>query len=177
MITNKRIIFGVVRRRHVAVAAVVLSGMFLICAGSARAATIDLTTGLDGAGNLITTGGVSDANWWVDQPSGGIAPAVVVTPNDGDWWGPWRANGPSSDWIAYSTAKLQPAASYSFYRYLDLTGYDLNTITLTGTINYDDTANILTGLPPTMKASVTPQTKRSLFPSVTRRTSCRGSTL
>jgi hypothetical protein len=72
----------------------------VVVAGPGRADTINLATGLDAAGNLITTGGLPDAHWTVEQIGGGTGPGQVVTPGNADWGPSWVANGPHSDWIA-----------------------------------------------------------------------------
>ena len=70
-------------------------------ASQIKAHTIaNLATGLDAANNLIATGGVPDAHWNVNQPTGPPAPAQTVYPNNPDWFGGWVGNGPNSTWIA-----------------------------------------------------------------------------
>lgn len=97
-------------------------------------ATINLATGLDGSGNLITAGGTSDANWTVVDPTGGTAAAAqVVSSSSADFFGGWVANGPNSDWIAANanTTNNGPAP-YTFTRTFDLTGFDSTSASLTG---------------------------------------------
>ena len=97
----------------------------------------NLSTGLNGSGNVITTSGVSDANWTVNQSGGGTAAAQTVFPGSPDWGPPgggetgWVANDNNSDWIARDAStpyQSQGIATYSFYRTFDLTGYDLSTV-------------------------------------------------
>jgi hypothetical protein len=124
-------------------------GVFLACAGLGRAATIDLSTGLDAYGNVIASSGVADANWTVGQPGGGTAAAKTVFPDSPDW-GPgtgesneWVANDGNSDWIARDASLLnQGAGTYSFYRQFDLTGYDLSTVFINGGWAADDDGDL-----------------------------------
>ncbi len=93
------------------------------------AGTMNLSTGLDSGGNLITTGGGCDANW---VQTAGPAPACaggngqVVTPANADWFGGWLADGPNSDWITSdvnSTANGSPLPTYQIQFFLgDLVG-------------------------------------------------------
>ncbi len=130
-----------------------VSGILAVCAGWARAQTINLSTGLNGSGNVITTSGVSDANWTVDQSGGGTAAAQTVFPGSPDWGPPgggetgWVANDNNSDWIARDAStpyQSQGIATYSFYRTFDLTGYDLSTVIISGSWAADSGGDALT---------------------------------
>jgi hypothetical protein len=78
------------------------SAAILVCA-SARAASINLATGLDASGNLQAGGDEGDA-WW--QVAGAVDPAappyayVVGTHSADSGWPFWPVNGPGSSWIA-----------------------------------------------------------------------------
>jgi hypothetical protein len=60
-------------------------------------APINVSTGIDASGNLITSGGTADPHWFVN---GTITNAKVVAPGTTDWYSGWLANGPNSSWIA-----------------------------------------------------------------------------
>ena len=89
-------------------------------------APLNVSTGFNAGGQLITTNDTADANW-VYIPQGGTpsestfgcpsattipvytpptacttgtaSPLQTVGPGDADWWSNWPANGPNSDWI------------------------------------------------------------------------------
>ena len=93
----------------------------LLCAASAFAGTLNVSTGLDASGNLITTDGGYDAHWLVQQTDGTYAPAQAVMPQDADWYSGWLPNGPNSDWIARNAFNCcNGPAPYSFTRTFDL---------------------------------------------------------
>src|SRR5271155_3946072 len=105
-------------------------------------ASINLATGLDSSGNLITVGGTPDANWTVDELVGGPQPAQVTTPSNPVWYTgtPWDPNGPNSDWITRDANNVnQGPAPYSYYRFFTLNAADLATATITGAFTGDDT--------------------------------------
>jgi hypothetical protein len=104
----------------------------------ARAASIDLATGLDASNNLITTGGTADAHWTVQELAGGTGAAQVVVPSSPDWYGLWLNNGPNSDWIARNQDFIQGPPGYTFTRTFDLTGLSLSTVSITGSWGIDD---------------------------------------
>jgi hypothetical protein len=83
---------------------------------------LNISTGFNASGQLITTNNTDDANWvYIPQtgtpsestfgcPSsisptpgwcttGTASPLQTVGPGDAGWWGNWAANGPTSDWI------------------------------------------------------------------------------
>lgn len=89
-------------------AAASFSGVFTT---TASPTLIVLSTGLDAAGNLITTGGVEDAHWVVTPTattppagtfsvSGTPQPLLVAAPGDTGFFGSWLADGPNSSWVA-----------------------------------------------------------------------------
>jgi len=104
---------------------------------SAHATMIDLSTGLDASGNLISSGGVQDAYWTVTL-NGITTPAITVSPSVPNWFGGWAPNGPTSDWVAYSTSVNEPPAPYTFTRAFDLTGYNLPALSIQGHWSIDD---------------------------------------
>jgi hypothetical protein len=111
----------------------------------------NVSTGLNASGNVITTGGVNDANWTVTQdptysPTG--IPQTVFPGNVGWFPGgggnpPWVANDSNSDWITRNanTTNNGPAP-YTFTRTFNLTGYNLATATLSGEWAIDDTGTL-----------------------------------
>ncbi|MGB6744794.1 MAG: Ig-like domain-containing protein [Terracidiphilus sp.] len=84
---------------------------------SNSAEEINVSTGFNASGQLITTNGAADANWTVVPTSasaiglfsasasttppatGPAQPLLVVGQGDTGFYGGWQANGPSSDWI------------------------------------------------------------------------------
>jgi hypothetical protein len=99
----------------------------------------NLATGLDAANNLIASGGQADAHWSVQPQGGGVAPAQTVYPNNPDWYGLWLQNGPNSDWIARdATTNFQGPPLYAFTRTLDLSGFNLSTVSINGLWAIDD---------------------------------------
>lgn len=106
-----------------------------IVAPTARATSVNLATGLDAAGNLITSGGVNDVNWTV-TPDPTYSPTGIpqtVFPNNADWFGDWASNGPNSDWIARdANVTNNGPAPYSFYRTFTLTAAELSSATIIG---------------------------------------------
>lgn len=111
----------------------------LVSASAAMAGTVNLSTGYDSTGALITTDLGCDANWVETAgPTPACTPmAQIVMPEDLDWWGGWTgdgadpsAGGLASDWItsdASSTANGSPLPTYSISFYLaDVTGASLS---------------------------------------------------
>lgn len=109
--------------------------VLFIAAASAHATPIsfNLSTGLDSAGNVQSTGGLADANWVV-----GSQAARVVAPSNADYWGGWPANDAGSSWIVKdpTTATGNGVGIYS--RSFDLTGVNLYTVSFTGHWAVDD---------------------------------------
>ena len=89
--------------------------------------TLNLSTGLDSGGSLITTDLGCDAHWvQVAGPTAACAnsAAQVVMSSDAGWFGGWIANGPNSNWItsnASTTANGSPLPGYSVTFFLDNT--------------------------------------------------------
>ena len=97
------------------------------------------STGLDQSGKLLTMGGQADANWTVDQATGGTAPAQFVASNSPDYFSGWFPNGPTSQWIARNASNSNNGpAPYSWHLTFDTTGLDLSKIELMGSWAIDD---------------------------------------
>lgn len=130
---------GFVSKNLAAVAALVVS---LVGATCVRAGSIDVASGLDTSGALITSSSLSgmgtpDAHWNVVDTNTGFVysgPAHVVTSSNADnAFFAWQANGPNSDWIGINAnTSANGPAPYTFSTTFDLTGYDLSTVSFTG---------------------------------------------
>src|SRR5665213_3156195 len=89
----------------------------------AVAGTLNLSTGQDSNGNIISSGGVTDANWAVTQdatfdPTG---TTQTVFPNNADWFGGWVADSAASDWIGRNASVTDNGpAPYTFSFTFDL---------------------------------------------------------
>jgi len=122
-----------------------IGGVLLLGTILAQASALDLSTGLDPSDTLITLGNTPDAHWSVDQPLGGIAPALVVAPgNTGAGFPIWAANGPGSSWItidpnSYGNGSVIP---YTYYRTFNLTPADLASASMAGTWGIDDEGDL-----------------------------------
>jgi hypothetical protein len=111
-------------------------------------APLNLSTGLDASGNLITTGGTADPHWTV-IPSGATTPqtAYVVAPGEGGWspnWSPYGyADGPKSSVITLdpTTAQGYPNSTYSTTFYLS--SYNLSNLCLVGAVQGDPYGTLL----------------------------------
>ncbi|MGC9966576.1 MAG: PEP-CTERM sorting domain-containing protein [Syntrophobacteraceae bacterium] len=107
--------------------------LVLLFESFAMADTINVSTGLDSSSNnLITTGGTADAHWTINGSA-----AQVVSPGNADWPGVWVENGPSSAWIAQN-ANTNHNGTGSYTCTFDLSGYDLSTVSLSGSWTLDD---------------------------------------
>jgi hypothetical protein len=88
--------------------------------------TVNLSTGQNSSGNIISSGGVIDANWTatVDATFDPSGTAQTVFPNNADWYGGWVPNNTSStgsDWIARNANVADNGpAPYSFFFTFDL---------------------------------------------------------
>lgn len=128
---------------HINSRAVALAVLALSTFTVASAGTVNLSTGLDSNGNLITADGGCDANW---VQTAGPANACggngqIVTPGDADWYGGWVGNGPNSDWItstAAVTANGSPLPTYQISFWLD----DTTGAALSGSWTVDDAGYI-----------------------------------
>ncbi|MFZ1086684.1 MAG: Ig-like domain-containing protein [Terracidiphilus sp.] len=109
---------------------------------AASVAPLNLYTGLDASGNLITTGGTADPHWTV-IPTGATTPqtAYVVAPGEGGWSPNWSsygyADGPVSSVITVdpTTAQGYPDSTYSTT--FNLSSYNLNNLCLVGAVQGD----------------------------------------
>jgi hypothetical protein len=113
----------------------VLLVSMLTCASStflASAATISLSTGLDGTGNVQSSSGALDANWNVSSQ-----PAQVVTSSSADYWFIWPANDSRSSWIARDASNSNNGTGI-YTRTFDLAGLDLSTVSISGHWAVDD---------------------------------------
>jgi PEP-CTERM motif len=110
--------------------------------GSALAATINLSTGLDSGGSVQTTNGALDANWVVSP--GGSA-GQVVAPGGADAGFPsWVANDASSAWITRdASTPFNGVPLPTFTRTFDLTGLDLSTASVSGQWTLDDAGDLV----------------------------------
>lgn len=120
----------------------VIAGILFLGAAVTQASTINLSTGLDSANNLITAGNTPDAHWTVDQPKGGILPAQVVAPgNPGGAFPIWAANGPSSSWITIdpNSSGNGSVIPYTYYRNFTLSSpADVAAASISGVWGIDD---------------------------------------
>jgi hypothetical protein len=118
-------------------------------------APLNVSTGLDASGNLITTGNTADAHWSFVATSGDSGESnflypgdtasdaytgslKVVAPSNADWSGGWDANGPNSSWIAINPNSGQ-GNTYGFYSTtFNLSGPLPAHLCLTGYMSHDD---------------------------------------
>jgi hypothetical protein len=108
-----------------------LYGLCIFTCSASFGGVLNLSTGLDSAGNVITTDHGCDAHWvQVTGPSlacaggGTTGAAEVVLPTDPDWFGGWLANDTNSAWISSDVTTTQngsPAPTYSITFYLSST--------------------------------------------------------
>ena len=105
-------------------------------------APLNLSTGLDASGHLITTGGTPDAHWVV-TPSGAVTPqtAYVVAPGQGGWSPNWSsygyADGPRSSVITLNPNAAQGYPNSTYSTTFNLTGYTLSNLCLVGAVQAD----------------------------------------
>jgi hypothetical protein len=117
----------------------ILAPLVVLSAGATMAASINLATGLDASGTVVTTWGGADAHWVV----GGHA-AQVVTP---EYLG-WLANSSDSAWIVADVSTTRYNAQdvnnnyLTYSRSFNLNGYDLSTVSLSGSWAVDDSAKL-----------------------------------
>ena len=105
---------------------------------------MNLSTGLDSSGNVLTSGGLSDAHWTVSEQAGGFGAAQTVFPGNADSGFPsWVANNASSDWIARNANNAHNGtAPYTFSTTFSLSGDTLSTVSLAGSWAIDDTGTL-----------------------------------
>jgi hypothetical protein len=120
----------------------------LLVAGSAGAATISglYNTGVDAAGTALSGGaGVVDSHWTIVSST---APGIVAGSSAVTYFNPaYIPEDADSRWISYAAdggAAAAPAGSTTTYRLaFDLTGFDLDTIQISGSFAADNNALLL----------------------------------
>ena len=111
-------------------------------------APLNLSTGLDASGNVITTGGAPDPHWTV-TPSGATAPqtAYVVAPGEGGWSPNWSyygyADGPSASVITVNPNAAQGYPESTYSTTFNLSSYNLNNLCLVGAVQGDPYGTLL----------------------------------
>lgn len=126
---------------------------------AASAAVLNVSTGLDASGNLITTGDTPDAHWMViptsSEPGGGndntftatgtSQPLKVVASNNTDWYSSWPANGNGSSWVAINPDSATGNTYGVYYTTFNIAGASVPAnLCLTGQVGVDD--NMALGL-------------------------------
>jgi methionine-rich copper-binding protein CopC len=116
-------------------------------------APINVSTGFDASGHLITTNNTADANWVVyttgitstpseatfGSPALGAAQALLtVGPGDTDWYGYWVANGPNSDWVAINPNSASGNSFGLYYTTFNISGSVPTNLCLVGAMGVDD---------------------------------------
>jgi PEP-CTERM motif len=131
-----------IRNRFVRIVAVLVA----LGLPAAFGTTLNLSTGLDAGGSLITADQGCDAHWVAVAGPATVcsgAAAQVVMPGDADWGGPgWVGNGPNSDWItsnSTSNTNGSPLPTYEVRFYLA----DTTEAEITGSWTIDDAGDIL----------------------------------
>ncbi|MGD0894371.1 MAG: Ig-like domain-containing protein [Terracidiphilus sp.] len=118
---------------------------------------INVSTGLNAAGQLITTNNTNDAHWvYIPQsstptettfgcPSSGAGcttgtalPLQTVGPGDADWYSAWVANGPGADWIAINPNSTSGNTFGLYYTTFNISGSVPANQCLVGTMSIDD---------------------------------------
>ncbi len=116
-------------------------------------APINLSTGFNASGQLITTNNTADANWVVyttgissipseatfGSPALGAAqPLLTVGPGNADWYYYWVANGPSSDWVAINPNSASGNGYGLYYTTFNIAGSVPANLCLVGAMGVDD---------------------------------------
>jgi hypothetical protein len=116
-------------------------------------APINVSTGFNASGQLITTNNTADANWVVyttgitstpsegtfGSPASGTAqPLLTVGPGNADWYGYWVANGPSSDWVAINPNSASGNSYGLYYTTFNIAGSVPANLCLVGAMGVDD---------------------------------------
>ncbi|MGA2032589.1 MAG: hypothetical protein ABSG68_10050 [Thermoguttaceae bacterium] len=112
-----------------------MAALLAVARQSEASIIANLATGLDASNTLQTGNGDTDAHWKVQVA--GTPQAYVVVPGGADWYGGWVANGPNSSWIARDYTTSNNGVN-TYYRDFDLTGYNLSTVTISGSWTLDD---------------------------------------
>jgi hypothetical protein len=96
-------------------------------------APLNLSTGLDANGNLITTGDTPDAHWVVTPTASSTPqPLLVETSGQAAFYPGFAANGPSSSWIAIDPDNQYGNDSSTYSTTFNLSGYNLSNLCLVG---------------------------------------------
>ena len=119
--------------KRIALAAAAALGLTF---ASAEAATINVSTGFDSAGALVTGTGGIDAHWTTSS-----GPARTVSSGAADWFVAWAANGPNSSWIAVDPNSITGNTT-TYERSFDLTGFDVTTASLSAAWAIDDAGEV-----------------------------------
>jgi hypothetical protein len=121
-------------------------------------APINISTGFNASGHLITTNNTADANWVViplaSEPSEGTfgcasagsgcttgtaQPLLTVGPGDSGWYGGWPANGPNSDWININPNSSTGNTYGLYYTTFNISGPSVpSNLCLVGVMGVDD---------------------------------------
>ena len=129
---------------------------------AASIAPINLSTGFNASGQLITTTDTGDANWSViplsSTPSqstfgcpssisptpgwcttGTSQPLLTVGPGDAGWYSGWPVNGPSSDWININPNSVPSNTFGLYYTTFNIAGSSVPAnLCLVGAMGVDD---------------------------------------
>lgn len=140
MTTLRKKAIASVRGALLAFLAVIFLG---VASHPAIAATINLSTGLNGSGTVLASGDQIDANWTVTGAPGetGSNSAKTVFPNNVDWFGGWIANDSNSDWIAYNP-DVTTNGSGTYSRTFNLSSFALSTVSISGSWTIDDAGTL-----------------------------------
>ena len=117
---------------------------------------INVSTGLDATGNLITTNNTNDAHWtyvpvsslptppyYQFSASGTSAPLQVVGIGDAGFYSPWPANGPTSDWININPNSVSGNTLGVYSTTFNIPGPTVPTnLCLAGAIGVDDNGEL-----------------------------------
>jgi hypothetical protein len=117
-------------------------------------APLNVSTGFDASGHLITTDNTADANWVVyttgitSTPSeatfgspalGAAQPLLTVQPGDTGWWGNWAPNGPNSDWVTINPNSAFGNTFGLYYTTFNISGSSVPAnLCLVGQMGIDD---------------------------------------
>jgi len=116
-------------------------------------APINVSTGFNAGGQLITATNTADANWVVyttgitttpsqstfGSPSLGAAqPLLTVGPGDTGWWTGWAPNGPKSDWININPNSSTGNTYGLYYTTFNISGSVPANLCLVGAMGVDD---------------------------------------
>jgi hypothetical protein len=116
-------------------------------------APINISTGFNASGQLITTNNTADANWVVyttgitGTPSestfgspalGAAQPLLTVGSGDTGWYGPWAANGPNSDWVTINPNSTSDNTYGLYYTTFNISGSVPANLCLVGHMGIDD---------------------------------------